>query len=210
MIQKKYQIWRILWQWEKDRKLKRQEKEILYWENAGRPLPPPHLIKQRTLEFYMKKFNLKILVETGTYYGDMVVSMKDKFEHIYTIELSRMLYEKVKRRFIKYSHIKPVCGDSGVELEKIMAEINKPALFWLDAHYSYGDTARGEKDTPIEQELELIFNYPDLGHVIVIDDARCFGSEVSYPRIEDIKILIKARRPGVNITVENDMIRITP
>jgi hypothetical protein len=101
-------------------------------------------------------------------------------------------------------------GDSGRELGRMMAKIDQPALFWLDGHYSASVTARGEKDTPIFEELEHILRAPDLGHVIVIDDARHFGSDPAYPTIEELRKYVVSKRPHARITVEGDSIRITP
>jgi hypothetical protein len=56
-----------------------------------------------------------------------------------------------------------------------MQRINKPTLFWLGGHYSAGETAQSHKDTPILEGLQHIFDTPDKGHVVIIDDTRCFG-----------------------------------
>jgi hypothetical protein len=34
---------------------RKQEKQLLQWERNGKPAPPPHIIKQRTLEAFAKK-----------------------------------------------------------------------------------------------------------------------------------------------------------
>ena len=83
-------------------------------------------------------------------------------------------------------------------------------LHLLGHRYSAGDTARGEKDTPICDELAEIFRAPDLGHVIVIDDARCFGSDPAYPTLPALREYVWSRRPHAGIVVEDDSIRITP
>lgn len=176
----------------------------------GKPVPPAHIVKQRTLQSYSKRFGLKILVETGTYYGDMVEAMKDSFDRIYSIELSRELYGKARERFKGATRIELICGDSGVELRNVVSKLDQPALFWLDGHYSGGDTAKGDKDTPIYEELNQILDAPDLGHVIIIDDARCFGSDPAYPRIRELKHFIQSKRSNVDIVVQDDSIRITP
>ncbi len=187
-----------------------QEKEVLAWESAGKPSPPPHVIMQRTLQSYAEKFDLKILVETGTYYGDMVEAMKPNFDHIYSIELSEELYDKARDRFKDDEHIRLVHGDSEVELGRIVNEICQPALFWLDGHYSAGETAKGTKDTPILGELECLLNCSEKNHVIIIDDARFFGTDPEYPTMEELKWHILALNPDINILVENDSIRLTP
>jgi hypothetical protein len=189
---------------------RRQKRTLDEWERNGRPVPPPHIVKQRIIRDFAKGFGLKVLVETGTYYGDMVEAMKPYFNQIYSIELSRELYEKAKQRFDGNERIKIIHGDSGIELSNIVAEIIQPALFWLDGHYSAGVTAKGEKDTPIFEELTHIFNSQQSGHVIIIDDARCFGTDPAYPSIAELSDFIRANNSNANIEVENDSIRITP
>lgn len=181
----------------------------LKWKIAGKPIPPPHLIKQLTLKMYARKLGLKVLIETGTYYGDMVEEMKDMFDQIYSIELSDALYEKAKIRFKDYKHIKLINGNSGVELEYLMQKISQPVLFWLDSHYSYGETARGSCDTPLLKELEHILNAPDMGHII-IDDARFLGTDPAYPSLDVLISLVRLKRAGTNIVNQDDMLRIIP
>ncbi len=188
----------------------RDARELIEWEKRGMPIPPPHIVKQKTLQTYSIKFSLKILVETGTLYGDMVEAMKEVFERIYSIELDNQLYEEAKKRFKAAKHIELICGDSGVEMINLMDKIDEPALFWLDAHYSGGVTAKGENDTPIYNELSNILNAPDRGHVIIIDDARSFGSDPDYPNIDELFDFVKLQRSNLEIAVQDDSIRITP
>lgn len=188
----------------------RQTWELNTWEKKGYPNPPPHLVKQRILQKYAKEFNLKVLVETGTYYGDMIEAQLNYFDKIYSIELSPTLFSYAAERFRLKPNVEVIQGDSGIEIKKIMKDLKQPALFWLDGHYSSDETARGDKDTPILEELECILKSDDLGHVIIIDDARLFGSDPAYPSLEAIEALIHSRRPALKIKVSNDSIRITP
>jgi hypothetical protein len=191
--------------------VKRQQKQALgEWEREGKPAPPPHTIKQQTLQSYAEKYNLKVLVETGTFYGDMIEAMKHVFDKIYSIELSQDLFEKAKKRFKGQNQVELIQGDSGIELRNLLSKINQPTLFWLDGHYSAGETAQGDKDTPIFEELQHIFDKPDRGHVIIIDDARCFGSYPDYPSIEQLKEFIKLKRPDMDVSVQYDSVRIAP
>lgn len=188
----------------------RQLQELGGWKKNGHPNPPPHIIKQKVLQHYAKEFNLRILVETGTYYGDMVEAQLKYFDKIYSIELSPVLFSYALERFKSKDNIELIQGDSGIEIEKIMKKIEKPVLFWLDGHYSADETAKGEKDTPILEELACIFNSDDLGHVIVIDDARLFGSDPAYPSLEMLERFVHSKRPAAKISVSNDSIRIIP
>lgn len=187
-----------------------QKKVIKEWERNGRAVPPPHVVKQHTLLNYAKKYNLKVLVETGTYYGDMVNALKDNFKYIYSIEIGKDLYEQAKKRFENACNVELILGDSGRELKRVMEKLDRPALFWLDGHYSAGVTARGIKDTPIYEELNHIFSRQDEGHVIIIDDARCFGTNPAYPTIDELKEFIYSNRKDMKIFIQDDSIRITP
>jgi len=184
--------------------------ELAEWESKGRPVPPPHIVKQGVLRDYSKRYGLRILVETGTYLGDMVEAMRADFDRIYSIELSKDLYEKAKVRFHGVNKIDLIHGDSGSELKRVVNKIRHPALFWLDGHYSDGVTSRGAKDTPVYEEVHHIFDSDDIGHVIIIDDARCFGRDPAYPSIEELSKFIRSKRSNVDITVQDDSIRITP
>lgn len=189
---------------------KRHKREFSEWLEKGKPVPPPHYVKQQALHTHAEKFGLKILVETGTYYGDMIEAMKTSFDRIYSVELSKQLYEDAQKRFKTDRHVELLQGDSGSEIEKIVKKLDGPALFWLDGHYSGGVTAQASKDTPIYDELSHIFDGPEFNHVIIIDDARCFGTDPAYPTIEDLTKFVKSNKPDVDIDVQDDSIRITP
>ncbi len=188
----------------------KQKWELSKWEKLGRPFPPPHLIKQRTIKDFANKYKLKVFIESGTCYGDMVEAMKNHFSQIYSIELSNDLYIAAKGRFSAYDNIKILHGDSGIEIGNLLSSLDQPALFWLDGHYSGGITAKGDKDTPIFEELNHIFSHHENGHVVIIDDARCFGTDPAYPSIEEIANFLKEKSPNYIIDVKNDSIRITP
>ncbi|WP_102345183.1 hypothetical protein [Bacillus sp. Marseille-P3661] len=169
-------------------------------------------IKHQMITKYSEKFNIKTMIETGTYVGDMVHAMKDKFSRIISIELGERLYKQAKKRFSAYPHISIIHGDSGKMLEKILESISEPCLFWLDGHFSFNDTARGEQDTPILLELEHILSHPVRNHVILIDDARCFiGPNPvlnDYPTIQELQVFVKRKRPDLHFEVNEDMICI--
>lgn len=185
-------------------------KTIQDWERNGKPAPPPHVVKQRNLRTIARQFGLKTLVETGTYYGDMVAALIHDFDKIYSIELGEDLHRQAVARFAGLGSVEVIKGDSGRVIKDLLPRINRPSLFWLDGHYSAGVTARGEKDTPVMEELSHIFDSAEIGHVIVVDDARCFGVETGYPSIEELSNYVKTRRPSSHIEVADDAIRIMP
>jgi len=195
----------------RDRILRRRQlQEFAAWEQSGRPVPPPHIVKQQTLDEYATNYGLTVLVETGTYHGDMVEAMKSRFDRILSIELSPTLFAEATDRFCGQRHIRIIQGDSGTELSRVMRDIDRPTLFWLDGHYSAGVTARGTMDVPIFKELHHILNARQLAHVIVVDDARLFGIDPAYPTVDELERFVKSMRPNLSVTVQDDIIRIVP
>ena len=86
--------------------------------------------------------------------------------------------------------------------------MNEPCLFWLDGHYSEGITAKGQLNTPILAELNHILNHSIKDHVILIDDARCFNGLDDYPTIDELKKIIVDKKPALQFSVADDIIRI--
>lgn len=179
------------------------------WTKAGR-FGPPHIVKQHMLLDHAKKFDIKVLVETGTYLGDMVYAMRNHFKNIYSIELSPELYGRAKKAFKAYPHIHLLPGDSATELHRILATINERCLFWLDGHCSGGITAMGEERCPVRGEIEAILRHPIKDHVILIDDAICFDGTHGYPTIFELHDTVQKRFPGYQMNIFDNVIQIRP
>ena len=191
------------------RRLNYRKKIISEWAEKGRPLPPPHPVKQTAIEEYQKKFLYDTLIETGTYKGDMVETQRRNFKKIYSIELGADLYRECKERFKRFGHITLLQGDSTSVLPELMKGISQPAVFWLDGHYSGGVTALGAVQCPIYGELKSIFAN-DLKHVILIDDAKDFNGTKDYPSIEELSKFILNIKPNYSIEVKDNIIRVFP
>ena len=189
-------------------KLRRDLEARRAWEREGRPSPPPHIVKEELIRDYAKTFNTRILIETGTYLGDMVHAMKKSFSRIVSFELDQTLAAQAQQRFAKDNHVEIVQGDSGKLLGDYLATINEPCLFWLDGHYSGGITAKGALETPIKNELTFILSHPVDGHVILIDDARCFTGENDYPTLDELQDFVNEHKQDWQFQVETDVIRI--
>jgi FkbM family methyltransferase len=184
----------------------RQRRDLAVWRRAGSPVPPPSVYKQMVVGAYGRRYRLKTLVETGTYYGDMVEAQRRRFGRIISIELSRDLHRLAVDRFANARNVAVLEGDSGELLRHVLADRQEPCLFWLDGHYSEGVTARGDLETPILKELDAILSH-DRRDVVLVDDARCFG-QGDYPSIEGIAEMVADRRPEWSVSVADDVIRI--
>jgi len=185
-----------------------QRRDIADWIKRGRPVPPPHPIKQANLIEFQDRFGLRLLIETGTFTGDMVEALRRRFDAVISIELSFAYFQAAVRRFRKRRNVFIIFGDSGEVLPRLLPSITQPALFWLDGHYSGGATAKSALETPVFQELEAIFNHPIKNHVVLIDDARMFVGASDYPTLGALRDFVRSRRPQARFEVADDSIRI--
>lgn len=177
------------------------------WQRFGEPSAHPHILKQRAIAAYQKKYNNTILVETGTYKGDMVYAQLSNFKEIYSIELNIPLWEKAKERFRNNPSVKLLQGDSGKVLHELVPTLSAPALFWLDGHYCGTETSKGELECPIFGELKAIFKSP-LTHTILVDDARYFVGKRDYPTIPELTEFVQKNDSRYTISVKDDVIII--
>jgi len=184
-------------------------KYIQQWIKAGQPIHPLDAKNHQIVKEYAETFKLHVFVETGTHTGRMVNAVKDIFDEIYSIELDTALYKYSKSRFADEKHITIIQGDSSKILSKVVSRIDKPCLFFLDAHCSgFNLSTRGKLDTAIEGELHCIFQHPISNqHMILIDNAESFTGVSDYPTIDKVREM--ARLAGFDsFEVKDDVIRI--
>ncbi|NHI94753.1 MAG: hypothetical protein EAX96_19840 [Candidatus Lokiarchaeota archaeon] len=185
-----------------------KRKEIIEWKENGKPNTLPSHLKHQIILNYAKKFSLYTLIETGTYYGDTIHATKNHFKSIYSIEISKKLFNIASKKFSPYNFIHIIHGDSSEKLKYVLSKTYDRCLFWLDGHYSGGITEKGKKETPIIEELKQILNHPIKNHVILIDDARLFGKSKNYPTLPEIKKIFLDNNSAWKINMKNDIIRI--
>lgn len=192
-----------------------EEKSLLNWRqisyndwlNSGKPTPPPHAVKQFVIDKYRIKHNISTLVETGTFRGEMINSQKVFFNNIYSIELDQKLHNEAKNNFKYYRHIHLIQGDSGKEIFNLIKKIDEKCIFWLDGHFSGMDTALGDLECPILGEIDGIFSGSIKNHILLIDDARCFTGNNSYPTIEELNAYVLKHNSKYKMEVDCDIIR---
>ncbi len=156
-------------------------------------------------------------VETGTFLGESTEKASRCFPHVYTIELSEILYEKAKNRFEKNRNIYCYLGDSKNIFDLLLPQIPADAVFYLDGHASGGITAKGEQFTPIWEELSMIQKYNLTDSLIMIDDIRFFQdssrpllANEGYP---DLSVLLEKLRqinPDYQFAFIQDMLIAFP
>ena len=156
---------------------------------------------------YGDKFSLRTLVETGTYYGEMVAAMKDRFEQIYSIEFVSELAQRATRKFAHHGNVRILCGDSRLVMPEVLALLTGPALFWLDAGY-YGWVGIRTNEQRLSAELEMILSHP-YPHVILLDDARGLTGRDGIPSVADVKAYVESKFFQRSVNVKFDIMRIT-
>jgi len=153
------------------------------------------------------KYPNPYFVETGTYLGEGIQRALDAgFPQVYSIELSPKYHQKAQRKFRKKPNVHLVFGDSGVMLKQVIASIHAPITFWLDGHWSAGDTAKAGSITPLLDELESIRQHPIKTHTIMIDDVRCFGAPFDGVTFEQTVAKLREINPNYTICYEDGLV----
>lgn len=197
-----YPRWRA---WRHGAQLRQDRRE---WEAVGRPVPPPHAVKVLTVLEHARRFGPRTFVETGTFQGVMIEEVQARFPQVFSVELAPAIYEAARQKFADRPHVTILQGDSATVLPELLTEISEPCLFWLDGHYSAGPTARGSKETPVVEELAAIHRHPVRGHVVLIDDARCFDGSHDYPTLAELERLAREDDRFTHFEVRDDVVRI--
>jgi hypothetical protein len=107
--------------------------------------------------------------------------MHDIVEDLTEIHHSTGRCQAASARLKHLSNVEVINASSEVAFAPTVTRLGDRVNFWLDGHYSSGNTFRGSSDTPIELELAAISHLVQKGgHVAVfIDDVRLFVEEWS-------------------------------
>ena len=156
----------------------------------------PSLNKDFLLNLQDNYMEYPLFIETGTYNGDTIFAMESYFNKLYTIEYSDKYYSNTKNKY-NGDKINFILGDSSIVFETLLPTITEKTIFFLDGHWSFGDTKRGEKDCPLVEEITHINNLFQNEAIIIIDDCRLFGTHYNEDWSEinkDILLNILDRR----------------
>jgi len=137
-------------------------------------------IPKLLIDEILRNFSIKYFIETGTYLGETAVWASQRFEKVFTIERSDELWKTTKNKFGHIKNIDFLLGDSREKIIEIKRQLNSTALFWLDAHWSMGNTYGEGDECALIDELKSI-NEINQNKFILIDDARLFLFPPPHP-----------------------------
>lgn len=183
--------------------------EFLAWFKRDFSQQATFYVKKKVLK---RNSNGKYWIETGTYYGSMTRYLAEISDYVHTIEPSTNLFLKAKKRSKYFNNIVFHNGSSEEKLRGVILDISTKTNeinFWLDGHYSYGETFLGEKQTPIIYELKVISElnglFPSIS--IFVDDVRSFVNNFDmYSDYPDLDYLVNwARSNNFKWKIEHDI-----
>ncbi|MDD8018876.1 MAG: hypothetical protein PHP42_10925 [Bacteroidota bacterium] len=157
-----------------------------------------------------------VFVETGTFRGETTRWASKYFDTVFTIERAESIYNLHSAELSKLKGVKPLLGDSRTVLPKVVAEIkDRKSIFWLDGHWSGGETAGADDECPVLNELAILSGRKN--DIILIDDARLFLSAppqphkpAEWPTIVEIIDAMSEREARPFIQIIDDIIFIIP
>lgn len=156
----------------------KQFRDFRRWDEIQYATPAPQHVKRAVI--LRNGIQGGTWVETGTHQGDTAEILATVADQVHTIEPAKSFFEQSQNRLKQFPNVNVHWGRSEDKLEAILQSTQGDITFWLDGHYSAGATFKGEVNTPIVRELELIGKYFSQFRrlAILIDDVRCFNPKV--------------------------------
>ena len=170
--------------------------------------PSPTLFKMKTLVSFSIKDG--VWVETGTYLGSTTHYLAHRFPKVISIEPSLNFFNQAKSRLKKFKNVSLLFGTSEELFEGAIISAGPKVNLWLDGHFSEGGTFRGNKISPIEEELNAVMKQIDrFQHLVIfVDDIRLFprsnDQETGYPSFR--WLIDWCAKNGFNWQVQNDIL----
>lgn len=162
------------------------------------------------------EYQIPNFVETGTYYGETAAWASQHFARVVTVEASPHYYQLAVQRRAALPSVDFRFGHSAPVLHELVPTLEGPALFWLDAHWSAGDTYGAGDECPLLEELAAIVQR-DAPNFILMDDARYFAAPpppphdpAQWPGLVEILAALNAGAAPFYVAIFHDVIVALP
>lgn len=189
------------------KRARQRRKAYKLWEANRFAAPSPGFVKEQVLARHSPVD--ATWVETGTYLGTTTAFLASRATKVISIEPEPTLFANAVERFRDCSNVTILNGVSETLMPTVVNSLTGNVAFWLDGHYSAGNTFKGALDTPIVEELAAIGDaLANWGQVaVLIDDIRLF--DISSSDIHDYPerhVLVDwALRHGLSWSIEHDI-----
>ncbi len=134
------------------------------------PLTGPAFAGDGLLEKEIRRlaaaYGIRSAVETGTYQGATTAALAAIVPAVHTIEITRGFYAESRQRLAGVPGVRQYHGASPDILPGLLPQIERPALYYLDAHWN--------GSYPLPAEVEIIAEH-DPQPVIVMHDMQVPG-----------------------------------
>ena len=174
-------------------------------------------VDMRLVASLRRSVPLRVFVETGTFRGDTTAAVATAFAQVYTVELSRELFEAAAGRLAGFGNVTRLCGHSPRLLQELRPQLSgESVLYWLDAHWCGSGTAGDKAECPLLAELDAIATL-NADSAILIDDARLFlaappapHDPEQWPSLADVVERLRSLNREHGLWVVNDVIVFAP
>ena len=123
-----------------------------------------------------KKFNIKNVVETGSYVFSTTKWLCENFDLVYTYENNEHFYGVGVDKVRTFTNVRAFLEDSISGLQKLKDKLPEPTIFFLDAHW-------GEY-CPLLDELDVISTL-NTTPIIVIHDFKTNNPDLGFDRYNE-------------------------
>jgi hypothetical protein len=180
---------------------------------------PPDLMKALVVTS-----GIDAAIETGTFEAEGTLLLREAVSRVWTVELDEALYERATTDHGDRAGVTFLLGSSDEVLTKLLAEVDEPVVFWLDAHGGMVDhrsrdvlNPAGENtQCPLIGELQAIRSFRHAASsCILIDDARVFLGPLpqlragDWPSLVDVIDLLRTDADRY-ITILDDVVIAVP
>lgn len=136
-------------------------------------LPPPSGLAfagdgllEKEIRQIIGRYGIQTAVETGTHQGATTRGLAAMVPAVCTIEINPDFYAESCERLADLPNVRPFFGDSQDVLPRLLPHIQRPVLYYLDAHW--------HGNYPLPREVEIIAQH-DPQPVIVMHDMQVPG-----------------------------------
>ena len=181
--------------------------EYRRWKKRNFSAPLPATLKRNFL--LSRGIDGASWIETGTYKGETAFYLSKSSKHVISIEPDLKLFSAAKKGLSGAENVTILLGKSEEVFLDAIELADKDVNFFLDGHFSGGETFQADLPTPLVFELEtisrVIHKFEKV--VVVIDDVRLCRHNVfeesGYPSLD---FLVNwAQSNSMSWFIENDM-----